>query len=98
MRDKPSGRNFFEKSKRRPRMTSRSMSQRTRLEVSMHLALARAERVGLRAGFGWCEVHVGRVRPFNGRTVQKQAFRVRSARAACPRPMRFVPLKCEVKC
>ena len=36
--DRPSGRNFLEKSKARPRITSRSISQRMRLETSMHLA------------------------------------------------------------
>ena len=36
--DRPSGRNFLLKSNWRPRITSRSVSQRMRLDTSMHLA------------------------------------------------------------
>jgi len=36
--DSPSGRNFLPKSNRRPRITSRSMSKRTRFETCTHLA------------------------------------------------------------
>ena len=36
--ERPRGRKVLEKSKRRPRITSRSISQRTRLETSMTLA------------------------------------------------------------